>query len=183
MFVQRLVRCKRSGSAEHELVPVGSSLGDAIRAIHAASAANVFDDYLLTQELRQSWADYPREEIIPAASRESHDHCYWTSGPVLRETRRSCGREHHRSENYSADSHDASSHSHRRTNSADIGFEIVQSFRGRDFSANHLDDGGADRFRSLHDIHLSPQHVREIDIEMCTHSLDGPRICGNLDRG
>ena len=38
--------------------------------------------------------------------------------------------------------------SNRRTNSADVGFEIVQSFRGRGFSANHLGDGGTDRFRA-----------------------------------
>src|SRR5262249_57499369 len=85
--------------------------------------------------------------------------------------------------NYSADSHDVSSHSYRRTNSADIGFKIVQSFRGRGFSANHLDDGGADRLRPLHNIHVSPQLVTHIHIEMYTHSLDGSRICGNLNRG
>src|SRR5262249_49041817 len=100
MFVQRLVRSKRSSSAEDELVSVGSSLGDAVRAIHAASSPNVFDEYLLAQELREPRTDYPCEEIIPAPSREGNYHSHRARRPALRNPGSRCCREHHHSGKY-----------------------------------------------------------------------------------
>ena len=49
--MKRLIGRVRAASAEHELIAVGRSLGDAVGACHAARTADVFDNDLLPQEL------------------------------------------------------------------------------------------------------------------------------------
>ena len=53
MLVERLAIREGPRAAEYELITVGHGLRHAACARHAAGTANVFDDHLLTEDLRQ----------------------------------------------------------------------------------------------------------------------------------
>ena len=61
--MERLIGRVRAAGAEHELIAVGRSLGDAVGAGHAAGTADVLDNDLLSQELRQSRRDDPSDDV------------------------------------------------------------------------------------------------------------------------
>ena len=82
VLVERLIDGV-GAAAEHERVAVGRRLGDARRAHHAASTADILDDHLLAQHLGEAPADDPAHDIGAATGRERHHHCQRPGGPAL----------------------------------------------------------------------------------------------------
>jgi len=83
-FIERLILGEGVDAAEHELIAVGRRLGDTRDAGHAAGTADVLDDHLLAQHLRQARAENSRHGVGGAARRERHHHRDRPGRPVLR---------------------------------------------------------------------------------------------------
>ena len=83
LLEQRLVLRLRADGALQEGVAVGCGLGDAIGAVHAAGAADIFDDDRLAQNLTHALREQPRHHVVGAAGRERVDHGERVGRPFL----------------------------------------------------------------------------------------------------
>src|SRR5205085_5364358 len=81
--VERLALGEAANAAEHELIAVGRSLGDAAGADRAAGATDVLDDHALPEHLRQAGRQHAAERIDGAARREGDDHGHRAGRPSL----------------------------------------------------------------------------------------------------
>jgi hypothetical protein len=81
---KRLAVGVSAGAAEHELIAVRRSLCHAGRPGHTPRAADILDDHLLAQELREARREYSTQHINPAARRQRNDHGHRSRRPVLR---------------------------------------------------------------------------------------------------
>src|SRR5262249_24723056 len=88
----RLILRKRVDPSHHELITVRRRLGDARDAGHPARAADILDDHLLAQQVREASAENSRYRIRSAAGREWHHQSQRPCGPLLGRNRR-CPRE------------------------------------------------------------------------------------------
>ena len=84
LLVERLALGMRADRAEHDLVAVGRRGRDALRAGHAACAADVLDHDLLAQDLAHARRHDTAEHVGRAAGRERNDHRDRTGRVVLR---------------------------------------------------------------------------------------------------
>ena len=84
LLVERLVVRVGADRAEHERVAVGRGLGDAVRAGHAAGAADVLDHHLLAEDFGQPRRQHAAEHVDRAAGGERHHHGHRPVGAVLR---------------------------------------------------------------------------------------------------
>ena len=96
-LVERLVLGVGADIAEHELIAVGRRLGDAVRAGHAARAADILHDDRLVKLRAQAFGDDPGDGVRRAAGRKGRDHGQRPVRPVLgvyrrRERREACQR-------------------------------------------------------------------------------------------
>jgi len=83
-LMQRLVLRMGSRGAHHELIAVRCRLRDAVCADHAAGPADVLDDDLLAQDVRERLAQDSGDDIGRAAGRERNHHGHRPGWPVLR---------------------------------------------------------------------------------------------------
>jgi hypothetical protein len=93
IFVKRLILSKCIGAAEHELIAVGGGLRDPGSAGHAAGAADILDDHLLAQNLREALRQDASQDIEPAAGGRRNHHGQRPRRPLLRAGRCGCGQE------------------------------------------------------------------------------------------
>ena len=88
LLVHGLALRVRADRAEHEGVAVGRRVGDALRAGHAAGAADVLDDHLLAEDFAHALRDDAAEHVGRAAGRERNDHRHRPGRIVLRQRQR-----------------------------------------------------------------------------------------------
>ncbi len=82
-LIERLVLREGVDTTEHDLIAVGSGLGDTRRSSHAAGAADVLDHHLLAENLRQPRRQDAPHRIRRAARRERDHHGHGPRRPSL----------------------------------------------------------------------------------------------------
>ena len=92
LLVERLVLGVGADGAEHEGGAVGRRPRDALRAGHAAGAADILDHHLLAEDLAHALGHDAPEHVGGTARREGDDHGHGPRRPVLLRARRA--REH-----------------------------------------------------------------------------------------
>jgi hypothetical protein len=85
--VERLIGSMRTHIAQDEQVPVRRGFGHTRAADHASRAADILDDDLLAQEIRNSRAQNARDRVCRASGRERNDHGQRSRRPFLRSGR------------------------------------------------------------------------------------------------
>ena len=87
IFVEDLVLREVGEAAEQERIAVGRGLHHAVRAGHAAGAADVLDDHLLAEHAAQAGGEDAPDRVDRAARRIGHHHGDRTRRPLLRRRR------------------------------------------------------------------------------------------------
>ena len=84
LLVKRLVLRVRADARQDHVVAVGRGIRDALAAIHAAGAADIFDHHLLAEHLAHARREHAPDRVLRAARRERNDHGDRPGRKVLR---------------------------------------------------------------------------------------------------